>query len=127
MQNLESTTREEVFLVILTVVPPLFVRITFLFTMDLWSQISKVQRVERHLGFDPRNGHWIITETSYRNWPPAASGVTCQRYGAGFLAQGKRYGQLPVSCILFSKSESGETDVFDFRVQLLGIGREVWV
>lgn len=61
-----------------------------------------------HLGFDPHH-HWIITET-YRNWPPIASRVTCQHYGAGFLAQEKRYGQLSVSCILFPESENGDMD-----------------
>ena len=109
---------------ILTMAPPLFVIITFLSTKDLWSQISKVQRVGHHLGFDPH--HWIITET-YGNWPPIASRVTCQRYGAGFLAQEKRYGQLSVSCILFSESENGEMDVFDFGLRWFGIVREVCV
>eukprot|EP00435_Cladocopium_sp_Y103_P051100 s1202_g15.t1 len=46
--------------------------------------------VGHHLGFDPHNHHGIITGT-YRNWPPVANRVTCQRYGAGFLAQKKRH------------------------------------
>ena len=65
---------------------------------------------------------------TYRNWPPVASRVTCQRCGAGFLAQEKKgCGQLSDSCVLFWASEGRETDVFDFGLWFFAFVREVWV